>query len=105
MPIRRPREMNLGNRGGGYRALIKRREQGAERVAELGLDQGMRFAAREWRQTILQACKIEGDLLAKQIGSRREELAELDKARPQFFESGGEPLTRARPADAMPPRK
>jgi hypothetical protein len=43
----------------------------------------------------LQACQIESDLLAEEIGSGRKQLAELDEARPQLAECRGEPLTWA----------
>ena len=76
--------------------FVERRKQHFERPAELGLDQRPRLASRKGRQAILQARQIEGDLLAEEIGSGRQELAELDEARPQLAKCRGEPLTRAR---------
>ena len=43
----------------------------------------------------MQACQIESDLLAEEIGSGRQELAELDEAGSQLGKRRGEPLTRA----------
>jgi len=87
--------MNLGNRCRRNCGLVKRSKQTFERIGELGLDQRARLASRKRRQTVLQARQVEGDLLAEEIGSSRQELAELDKARPELAECRGEPLTRA----------
>ena len=46
-----------------------------------------------------RSCKLarsSGDLFAEEIGSGRQELAELDEARPQLAECRGEPLARTR---------
>jgi hypothetical protein len=95
MPVRRPREMNLGNRCRCDCGFVKRCKQRFERTGELDLDQRARFASRKRRQAVLQACQIESDLLAEEIGSGRQELAELDEAGSQLGKRRGEPLTRA----------
>jgi hypothetical protein len=95
MPVRRPREMNLGNRRRRDCGLVKRCKQRFERTRELGLDQRTRLASRKRRQAVLQACQVEGDLLAEEIGSGRQQLAELDEAGSQLTKRRGEPLTRA----------
>ena len=95
MPVCRPREMNLGNRCRCDCGFVKRCKQSFERTGELGLDQRARFASRKRRQAVLQACQIESDLLAEEIGSGRQELTELDEAGSQLGKRGGEPLTRA----------
>ena len=97
--------MDLGDRCGRDRGFVERREQRLERTGELGLDQRSRLASREWRQPILQARQIEGDLLAEEIGSGRQKLAKLDKARAQLPECRGEPLTGARRSDGTAARE
>jgi len=87
--------MDLGDRCRRDCVLVKRRKQRFERTGELGLDQRTRLASRKRRQAVLQARQIEGDLLAEEIGSGRQQLAKLDEARPQLAECRGEPLTRA----------
>jgi len=88
--------MDLGDGSGCYRTLVKGCEQTIEWAGELGLDKGLRLGARERREAVLQAGQIGSDLLAEEIGPGRQKLAELNEARPQFFERGGEPLTRSR---------
>jgi hypothetical protein len=92
--------MHLGDRGGGDGLVVESGEQALDRLAQLGFDQRARPGAGKGRQTVLQARQIGGDLLAQEIGARREELAELDEARPQLVERGGQPLAGARRARA-----
>ena len=47
---------------------------------------------REWRQPVLQRGEVGGDLVAEQVGAGRKHLPELDEARAQFVERGGEPF-------------
>ncbi len=89
-------EMDLGDRGGGDRGFVERCEQGFERPLELGFDRRARLGTRKRRQSILQGRQIGGDLLAQQIGPGRQQLAELDEARPHFVERRGKPLAGAR---------
>jgi hypothetical protein len=105
MPVGRPSEMDLGDRSGRYRPLVKGCEQIVERAGELGLDQCTSLGARERREVVLQAGEIGSDLFAEEIGSGGQKLAELYEARPQFFERGGEPLTRSRQHSAAAARK
>jgi hypothetical protein len=72
--------MDLGDRSGRDCGFVKRRKQRFDRTGELGLDQRTCLASRKRRQPVLQACQIKGDLLAEEIGSSRQELAELDEA-------------------------
>jgi hypothetical protein len=90
--------MNLGNRCCRECGFVEGREQHFERAGELDLDPRPRLTSRKGRQAVLQARQIESDLLAEQIGSRRQELAELDKARTQLAERRGEALARAQRA-------
>ncbi len=49
-------------------------------------------AAGKGRQLVLQAGHVGGELLAEQIGARREELAELDEAGAELLQRCGEAL-------------
>lgn len=64
-----PSKMDLGDRSGCYRPLVKGCEQTAERAGELGLDQRPRLGARERRELVLQASEIGSDLFAEEVGS------------------------------------
>jgi len=88
--------MNLGNRGSRDCGFIKRRKQSFEREGELALDQRTSLRSWKWGQAILQARQIESDLLTEQIGSCRQQLAELYKARPELTKRRSETLTRTR---------
>ena len=97
--------MDLGDRSRCDGGVVERGEQCLERPAELGLDQRPRLASRKRRQPVLQARQIEGDLLTEEVGSGRQELAELDEARAQLAECRGEPLARARRGQGSAPRQ
>jgi len=79
-------------RATGFR---RTRQTGVRASRELGLDQGARLAPGKGRQAILQQRQILGDLVAQEIGAGRQDLAELDEARPELGEGGGQPLARA----------
>jgi hypothetical protein len=89
------REMDLRNRGSRDRYVVEGEKQAVERTAELGLDHRARLAGRKWWQPVLQQRQIGGDLIAEQIGPRRQHLAELDKGRTDFLKGRGEALSRA----------
>ena len=104
--------MDLGDRSRRDGGVVERGEQRLDRPCELGLDQRPRLGTRERWELILQAGEIGCDLLAEEIGSGRQQLAELDEARPQLAECRGEPLARARrgggsaaPQDAGDPQE
>src|SRR5215469_6938928 len=90
--------MDLGNRGSRNRDFVKRRKQRFERSGELALDQDASLRSGEWRQAVLQAREIDGDLFAEKIGPGRQELAEFDEARTQFAECRDKALPRAQRA-------
>jgi hypothetical protein len=89
--------MHLGYGCSGYRGRIEGRKKRVQPTSEFALDQGLRFATREGWQSILQTCQIDGELFAEQVGPGRQQLTELDKARPQFLERSREALAWARP--------
>ena len=80
------RQVHLGDRGGRDRRVVEALEQLVERTAQLGLDGGAGLVARERRQPVLELGEIGGQLLAQQIRAGREELAQLDEARPHVGE-------------------
>jgi hypothetical protein len=52
-------------------------------AAEGRFDRGAGVRHGEWRHAILESCEITGEFWADDVGARREELAELDVARPE----------------------
>ena len=96
LPVEGFGKVDLGDRGGGDRGFVKRGKQGFERPTELGFDRRARQGSGKRRQPILQARQIDRDLLAQEIGAGRQQLAELDEARPHFVERRRQPLARAR---------
>ncbi len=93
-PVAGHGKMDLRDRGRGDRGVVERREETVERPGEFGLDQTARLIPGERRQAILQAREILGDLVAQQIGAGRQDLSELDEARPHLGQRRGQPLAR-----------
>jgi len=89
-------EMDLRDRRGGNRLVVEAGEDGRERLAKLGLDDAAGDRAGKGRQAVLQLRHVGGEFLAEQIGARRQQLAELDEARAERVQRGGEALTRPR---------
>ena len=92
--------MHLRNGRRRYR-LAEMRKQFLERIAERGNDDRASFFRRESGQTILQAFERGGDVLAHDVGPRRQYLAEFDIGRAEAFERACKPL--ARPALRLAP--
>ena len=79
-------------------------EQLARRTAQLAFDSRPRRPAFERRQAVLQVREVGRQLLAQEVGAGREELAQLDEARPQIGECARQflsgPALGAAPVDA-----
>jgi hypothetical protein len=84
--------MHLGDRGRRDRRVVEAGEEGLERASELRLDGPSRLRAGERRQPVLQIRQVGRQLLADQVGARRQELAQLDEARSQFGQCPGQLL-------------
>src|SRR3712207_6903380 len=52
---------------------------------------------RSRRDRVLKVAELEDDVRRDDIGPRREELAELDKGRPELVEHRAQPLSARRP--------
>ena len=75
----RHRAMDLRDRGGADRDFVDRREHLVDRAAEARLNRATDSVEGERRERVLQPHQIERGVLADQIGSRRQRLAELDR--------------------------
>ncbi len=84
--------MDLRDRCRGDGLVVECREFFLDRVAEIARDDGACFLARKGRQLVLQANEAFGHFGAEKIGTGREELPELDEARPQTLQRVGEPF-------------
>ena len=78
--------VHLGDRGRGDGLVVEFGEDLVEAAIELLLDGLSRLAARERGQAILQLGEIRRQLLADQIGTHRERLAQLHEGRSQLLE-------------------
>ncbi len=95
--------MDLRDRRCGDRGVVECREHGGKRPPELGLDQRVGLVAGKRRQTVLQQRQILGDVIAQEIGAGRQQLSELDEARPHLGEGGGKPFARTSDGAAAAP--
>ena len=76
-------------------AAPKMREHRVDRPAERGRDHRFRLALRKRRHLVLQPFEIAGERRADDIRPRRQELAELDVARPEPGQRRRQPRFRA----------
>ena len=93
--------MYLRDRGRGDRRA-ELREHLAQRLGERGRNRGFRLGLRERRHPVLQRFQVARQCGPDDIGTRREELAELDVGRAEPRQRGGELDRRtggARPLD------
>ena len=78
--------MHLGDRRGGQRHRIERREGGPDRHAELALDDRLRLCAVERQHAVLQQGEIVDDVRRHEVAAGGQDLAELDEDRPEFLQ-------------------
>ena len=107
------RAMHLGDRGGRDRRT-KMREHRADRPAERGRDHRFRLVLRKRRHLVLQPFEIAGEHCTDNIRARRQELPELDVARPEprerrrqprFHSPAGRALEQPRDTQQRPRRR
>ena len=82
--------MHLGNRGGRDRRP-KARKGLFDRTFQRGRNCCLRFALREWRQSILQRLEIARQHHADHIGPGRKKLAKLQIGRAHPFQRARQP--------------
>ena len=87
-------KVDLRDRRCRDRHIVERREQRAERLAELALDDGARLAAGKRREMILQPAEVGRDFLVEKIGAGRQRLAELDEAWTHVLQRRRQPFAR-----------
>ena len=78
--------MYLGDGCGSQRCFIEFLEQGLDFCGKCGLYALPGQAAGEWRYIVLQTGQFQRDIVRQQVLARRQDLAELDIDRPQFFQ-------------------
>ncbi len=83
--------MHLRDRGGGDRRT-ERRKNRADRLAERLGDRRFRLRLRERRHLVLQPLQIVGERGADHVRAGRQKLTELDIARTEPGQRGGQPL-------------
>ncbi len=84
--VRQRRSVHLADRGGRDRLLLEVEERLLDREAQLRLDDPLDVLHRERRDLVLELAKLDDDVRRHDVGSRREQLAELDEGRPQLVE-------------------
>ena len=92
-PVAQARRMGLGQGGGGHR-WMEFGEQRARRPAQRLADLGVGDFHGEGRQLILQPGEVVGEHLAEDVGAGRQQLAKLDRHRPQPLQRQGQALAR-----------
>ena len=84
--VRERRAVHLTDRGGGNRLLVEADERLLDRQAELFLDHDPNLREGERADVVLEAAQLGDDVRRDDIGTRGEQLAELDERRPELVE-------------------
>ena len=103
-PVRQRGAMHLSDRGGGDRRLVELREELGDREAEILLDHLLDICDRKRPDVVLQAAQLRDDVGRKDVGPRRQQLAELDEGRAKLVEHLAQMLAALRrlPVDLDP---
>jgi len=94
-PVARRRHVDLGDGGGGHRLVLEMAKQLLDRLAQLALDRRARLVAGEGRQMVLQCRQIGRHVLAQEVRTGGEHLAELYEARPHALDGVRQALAGA----------
>jgi hypothetical protein len=78
--------VHLPDRRGGHRHGVEVDEEALDRRAQLGRDDVLDVCVRHRRDRVLQQPQLRQDLRRDDVGSGREQLAELHERRPQLVE-------------------
>ena len=86
LPVRKHRAVHLSDRGSRHRHLVELEEEATDRLLQILGDHPLDIGEREWRHVVLEATQLDDDVLRDDVGSRGEELTELDERRPELVE-------------------
>jgi hypothetical protein len=96
-----PSPVNLGDGGGGQRGPGKFRKKLRDGMAQFPNDLRLDGLGGHRRNLVLQLAQF-GDILPGQdVGPGRQQLAELDKGRPEFLQGEPQTLGTRQPADFL----
>ena len=84
--VRKHRAVHLADRGGGDRLLVEAEERLLEREPEVGLDHVADLRERERADIVLEAAELEDDVRRHDVGTGRQQLAELDERGAELVE-------------------
>ena len=90
--VGQPRGVDLGDRSAPDRFILESLEDFRNRPAQLFGDNCLRFGGRKGRHLCLQFAQLDVVLIGDKIATRADNLAELDKGRPQFAEREADSL-------------
>ena len=88
--------MHLADRRRRERREVELEERAIHPQVELRLDDVAHLLERDWRRVVLQAAKLGDDVRRDDVGTRREELPELDERRPELVEHRAQALATVR---------
>ena len=86
LAVRERRAVHLTDRRGSDRPVLELHEELVDRQAEVFLDHLLDVGERERAHVVLKAAQLGDDVGRKNVGTRREELSELDERRAELVE-------------------
>ncbi len=86
LPVRQDRAMHLADRRRGDRGEVELEERTVHPQFELGFDNVANLLEGNGRRIVLKPAELGDDVRWNDVGSRGEELAELDEGRPELVE-------------------
>ena len=84
--VRQHRAMHLADRRGRERREVELEERAVHAQVELGLHDIANLLERDRRRVVLEAAELGHDVGRNDVGSRGEQLTELDERRPELVE-------------------
>ena len=98
-PVREHGAVNLADRRRGERLGLELEEEPLDRLPELFSDHTLDLGERDRPHVVLEPAQLGDDVRRDDVGSRREQLAELDERRAELVEHFAQmPATRGRGA-------
>ncbi len=86
LPVRKHRAVHLSDRRSRHRHLVELEKQATDRLLQILGDHPLDIGERERRHVVLEATELDDDVLGDDVGSRGEQLPELDEGRPELVE-------------------